>query len=272
MNVKFDYLLVLGTSGTGKTTLAKTIVKDLKDQAYKVLVFDPNRQWGDLCDQEVGPEELAFGITRIAKPLLWERKTGVLIVEDLGFTLQQLQAALKISLTKAKNMIRLILENARKYGLKVIIIAHRLSTDEIDTVMFQQFDAYAIFRVPLTTYGKKLIKENLGIQPDDILELPKYHYIAYNGGHIFKGKVEPLKSHVELEQNRNFQVHYLLSKYETNAEKVLILKVHLGLSHRQISKILGLTYDQVKSYCTLLRKRGVDIPDGRRKNYANIIF
>ena len=84
-------------------------------------------EWADLCDQEVGPEELAYGLTRIAKPLLYEKKTGVLIVEDLGFTLQQIQAALKVSLAKAKNMLRIVLENARKYGLRVILVSHRLA-------------------------------------------------------------------------------------------------------------------------------------------------
>lgn len=272
MEIDFNYLLVLGTSGTGKTTLAKTIVKELRDQGNKVLVFDPNRQWGDLCTDEIGPEELAYGLTRIAKPLLWERKTGVLVVEDLGFTLQQIRAALKISLKRAKDMLKVLLENARKYGLKVIFIAHRLSSDEIDTIMFQQFDAYLLFKVPLTNYSKKLIRENLKIDPDKIQSLEKFHYIQHNGGHISTGIVKPLESHQKLENDKNFQVHYLLSKYETNGEKVLILKVHLGLRHKKIAEILGLTYDQVKSYCTALRKRGVNIPDGRRRNYTNLIF
>jgi len=127
VELHFNYLLVLGTSGTGKTTLAKTIVKQLKDEGCKAITFDPNRQWSDISDEEIGPEELAYGLTRIAKPLLYEKKTGVLIVEDLGFTLQQIQAALKVSLAKAKNMLRIVLENARKYGLRVILVSHRLA-------------------------------------------------------------------------------------------------------------------------------------------------
>ena len=40
----FNYLLVLGNSGQGKTTYAKTVVKSLKDKGFKVYAFDPNRQ------------------------------------------------------------------------------------------------------------------------------------------------------------------------------------------------------------------------------------
>jgi len=134
------------------------------------------------------------------------------------------------------------------------------------------FDAYCVFRTPLTDYGKKLIGSRLGIDANEVLGLENFHYVKYNGGHITREIVEPLESHVQLENDRNFQVHYLLSKYETNAEKVLILKVHLGMKHKQIMEILGLSYDQVKTYCCMLRKRGVAIPDARRKDYANIIF
>jgi DNA-directed RNA polymerase specialized sigma24 family protein len=248
-DLNFDYLLIIGNSGMGKTQLAKNIAMQLKQKGFKIIVADPNREWSDLQDQEIGAPELADAITKIAKPLLFEKREGLLVIEDIGFSLAQIQSVLNIPLTKAKNYISLILENARKYRLKIIITAHRLNPNEIDSIMFQQFDKVICFKFPLTPYSKKLLA-SINIDHTKIPNLQKLQYLSDNAIH----EVPIVQSHINIENAQDFTVRQILSQCKNNREKVAVLKITLGMSHNQIAGILGITYDMVKTYCYRIRK------------------
>lgn len=274
------YMLALGNSRHGKTTYSKTYVKSLKNQGVQVLVCDPNREWSDLADVDIGPTELFQGITRIAKPLLFERKEGILVIEDIGLTLQSMaialfNAATNYHINKCKEAIKLILENAAKYRLKVLIIAHRLVPTEIDETMWKQFDTKIIFNTPLTKYGKILISFD-GLNPEEVESKKKYHYIksSIEEG-VSEGVVKPLGSHVKIENDRNFQVRFMLKKLKTNAEKVAFLQMHLNMNTARIAETLEISENAVYVYRSRLRRWGLEVPDKRSKNLdelKNLLF
>lgn len=273
------YKLVLGNSRTGKTTYAKTYVKSFKDKGVKVLVCDPNREWSDLADVDVGPTELFQAITKIAKPLLFERKEGILVIEDIGLTLQSMAMALfnknsEYHINKCKEAVKLILENAAKYRVKVMIIAHRLVPTEIDETMWKQFDTKVVFATPLTRYGKVLTTFS-GLDPEEVEHMKRFNYFKLSEEGITKGVVERFASHVRIENDRNFQVRFMLKKLNTNAEKVAFLKIHLSMTPKQIADTLDISLEMVYTYCARLRKWGLDIPHGNRKNLdelKNLLF
>ncbi|GAJ20295.1 unnamed protein product, partial [marine sediment metagenome] len=113
-------------SGTGKTTYVKTLLNSLRWD--KLYLCDPNRQYADYTMSEnaeyISPNELKRALNVIGKRLLLTQKKGVLIIEDLNFTLTRLSETMEISIRRAKKIITLLLENLRKYDVKVIIIMH----------------------------------------------------------------------------------------------------------------------------------------------------
>lgn len=269
--MQFNYMSVVGNSGTGKTTFVKRLLNSLKyDQLY---LCDPNRQYGDYTSQDnatyISPEELRKAIDVIGKRLLLQQKRGVMVVEDMRFTLERLKEVLGVSLSKAKNIIKLLLENLRKYDIKTVIVMH-----EIDRAIVAKCDTLVFFQVPLSTYQIRTYSEIFKVDLKEVADLKPFHYLMKNGdGDPERGRVEKLESHEFIERDRSFMAKDLLAKCNSLAEKVLVLRLHLDLSNTEISNILNVQRNTVEVLVSRLRKRGIAIPDARRNlNLQNLAF
>lgn len=250
-----NYNFVLGNSGCGKTTLVKTIVEEYKkEQKVKVVVCDPNRSWSDLQDIELSPSDFLDAINKVGRPLIYKGEKAILILEDIGLLLHNVSMATGKPLYEVKNAFKLILENARKYGIRVIAIGHRLQSDEIDETLFQQFDTITAFKFPLTTHAKKLLKMR-DITPEMIEQLPKFEYWHVNGSAPEHGQVQPLASHIKIEGDRLFQTRMILKKCKSNPERVALLRGHLGFNNAEIAKVLKMNEKEVSVYLARVRKR-----------------
>ena len=268
--LKFNYLAVVGNSGTGKTTFVKRTVNALKwDMLY---LCDPNRQYADYTVNDnavyLSPSELKDALNMIGKKLLLTQKKGILIIEDLSFTLDRICETLQVPLSNAKHLIALLLENFRKYDVKVIVVMH-----DIDRDIIAKCDAKVFFQTPLNEYKIRQYSKLLNLDLSEIVNLPKFAYLSKNGGDIEKGFVEPLASHVEIERDKSFMVKELLTRCHSLPEKVLVLRLHVGLINSQIAKMLNVDSHTVENRITELRKRGIIIPDARHSfRLENLAF
>ena len=266
----FNYMLVLGLSGMGKTTFVKHLLNSLKD--FKKYIVDPNYQYSDIEEAEfIGAEDLFNALNTIAKPLLFRGQRGILVIEDFGFTIQQLAYAKNKPISKVKHVIKLILENARKYRLKVVIVAHQLKSEEIEPYMLPFFDTVVFFKTPITNYAKRILKY-YGVVVDTY-NLNPYEYYIYNihTKELMRGKVSKLESHELVEKSGDFQIRRLLSMVKTKTQAVAVLKLHLNLSDEEIARILGISVNHVRVYKTRLRKYGIKIPLENKNNIREII-
>lgn len=258
---KFNYLAVVGNSGTGKTTLVKQILNSLKWDS--LFLCDPNRQYADYTINDnatyLSPSELHDALNRIGKKLLLQGKTGVLVIEDLGLTIQRITETLSVTEKKAKQLIALLLDNFRKYDVKVIVISQ-----DVDKDLIGKFDTKVFFQTPLNQYQVKKYGHDLDLNLNDVPMLPRFNYLLKSQEKIERGIVQPLESHQAIEKDKGFMVKEILAKCRSLPEKVLVLRLHLGLSNPEIAEKLSIQTDTVKEIVSRLRKRGLPIPDARK--------
>ncbi len=268
--MQFDYLAVIGNSGTGKTTFVKRLLNDLEyDRLYLV---DPNRQYADFTVTDkaeyISPSELKQAMNTIGKRLLLTQKKGVMVIEDLNFTLDRLSETMQISINRAKKIIFLLLENLRKYDVKVIVVMH-----DVDRDIVAKCDTKIFFQTPLTNYKVRQYSNMYSMDMNRVLTLPKFNYLLKNGGDAETGHVEPLESHEQIEKDKGFMVKEMLSKCRSLAEKVLVLRYHLQLKNPEISEMLNIQTETVEVVVSRLRKRGIPIPDARKSfRLENLAF
>lgn len=265
----FNYLAVVGNSGTGKTTYVKTLLNSLDyDQLY---ICDPNRQYGDFIDQNatyITPNELKAALNVIGKRLLLRQKKGVLVIEDMNFTLSRLSETLQISRNKAKKIIYLLLENLRKYDVKVILVLHDIERDLVG-----KCEAKVFFQVPLSQYKVRQYTKIFGLDMNEVVSMPAYHYIMKNGHEAERGQIEVLESHQQIESDKSFMIKDVLRKCRSLVEKVLVLRFHLELKNMEIAETLNIDIHTVENLVWRLRKRGIPIPDARKSfRLENLAF
>jgi ABC-type dipeptide/oligopeptide/nickel transport system ATPase component len=267
---KFNYLAIVGNSGTGKTTKAKTVINaTAHDMLY---LCDPNRQYADYTNNGkavyISPSELKNSLNLIGKKLLLQQKKGVLIIEDLGLTLDRICETLQIPLRRAKHLIGLLLDNFRKYDVKVIVVSH-----DIDKDLIGKFDVKIFFQTPLSNYAIRKYSKLLGCDLSEIPNLPKYSFFLKNGEKVEYGTVKPLESHQAIERDKSFMVREILAKCRSLPEKVLVLRLHVGLANPEIARNLNVETQTVEVIISRLRKRGIPIPDARRSfRLENLAF
>lgn len=257
----FSYLAVVGNSGTGKTTYVKTMLNAIKwDQLY---VVDPNRQYGDFMREDnaayITPNELKAALNVIGKKLLLTQKKGILVIEDLNFTLSRLSETLQISTNKAKNILYLLLENLRKYDVKVILVMH-----DIDRDLVGKCDTKVFFQVPLSNYKVREYSAVFGMDMNEVVRLPHYSYVSKNGSEMERGHIEALESHEQIEKDKSFMIRDILSKCRSLSEKVLVLRYHLEMKNTEIASRLNINTNTVEVIVSRMRKRGIPIPDARK--------
>ncbi len=266
----FNYLAVVGNSGTGKTTFVKTLLNSLEwDQLY---VCDPNRQYGDFMLEDnvtyITPNELKGALNVIGKRLLLMQKKGLLVIEDMNFTLNRLSEVLQISVNKAKKIIYLLLENLRKYDVKVVLVMH-----DIDRDLVGKCDTKVFFQVPLSQYKVRQYGKIFGIDMNDVVRLARFNYISKNGSELETGQIEVLESHEQIEKDKSFMIKDILRKCRSLAEKVLVLRFHLELKNGEIAETLNIDVHTVENLVWRLRKRGIPIPDARKSfRLENLAF
>lgn len=267
---KFNYLGIVGNSGTGKTTLAKQQINALvPDMLY---LCDPNRQYADYTVNDnavyISPGELRDALNMIGKKLLLQGKKGVLVIEDLGLTIQRITETLNCTEKKAHQLIGLLLDNFRKYDVKVIVIMQ-----DIDKELIGKFDAIAFFQLPLGTYAIKKFSKILNCDLKEIPELPRYAYFLKTSESVGYGTVKPLASHQAIERDKGFMVNEILAKCRSLPEKILVLRLHLGLKNPEIAQKLNVETHTVETEIYRLRQKGIPINDGRKSfRLENLAF
>lgn len=270
MEQKFDYMAVIGNSGTGKTTLVKTMLNSLKwDKLYLV---DPNRQYAEYIETEkaeyITPNELKAALNIIGKRLLLKQQKGIMVIEDMNFTLSRLQETLGISLNHAKKIIGLLLENLRKYNVKVILVLH-----EIDRELIGKCDLKVFFQTPMSQYQIRQLTNLYGVPMSEVVTLQKFNYLSKNGSEVERGKIEVLESHMQIEKDKSFMIRDVLRKCRSLAEKVLVLRFHLEMRNNEIADTLKVDLHTVENLVWRLRRRGIPIPDARRNfRLENLAF
>jgi len=269
--MQFNYCAVIGNSGTGKTTYVKTLLGSVSyDELY---LCDPNRQYGDFISQDhaayISPNELKGALNLLGKRLVLQQKRGILVIEDLRFALDRLSEVLGISLRKAEGIIKLLLENLRKYDVKVVLVTH-----EIDRDLVAKCDTKVFFQVPLSSYKIRQYTKLFEVDMSEVTTLKPFHYIMKNGDLTpQKGYVEKLASHEQIERDKSFMIKDLLEKCNSLAEKVLVLRFHLDFGNMKVAEILNIDRHTVENLVWRLRKRGIPIPDARRNlNLQNLAF
>ena len=259
--LKFNYLAVVGNSGTGKTTFVKETLNALKWDS--LFLCCPNRQYADYTIKDnavyLSPSELKDSLNHIGKKLLLQGKKGVLVIEDLSLTLNRIAENLSCTEKKAKQLIALLLENFRKYDVKVIVIMH-----DIDKDLIGKFDAKVFFQTPLTQYQVKKYSVELGFSFLEVPILPKYTYVIKNGEKVEHGTIKPLESHQAIERDKSYGANEILTKCRSLPEKVLVLRLHLGFNNAQIADKLNVQRSTVDETISRLRKRNLAIPDARK--------
>lgn len=260
MCANFNYAAIIGNPGTGKTTFAKTLLNGLVWD--RLFLVDPNRQYSDYTMNQnatyISPQELRGAMNIIGKKLLLQQKKGCLVIEDLKFTIDRLCETLQIKEKKAKNIITLLIENLRKYDVKIIVVMH-----DVDLDIVQKCDFKVFCQLPLTSYKIREYSKLLGIDMNRVNGLAKYDYLSKNGGDIETGHIEPLESHMAIEKDKSFMVKELLAQCHSLAEKVLILRLHVELKNSEIAKTLNVDLHTVENLIWRLRKRNIPIPDAR---------
>ena len=268
--MEFNYLAVIGNSGTGKTTYVKRLLNSMEWD--KLYLCDPNRQYAEFLNEGnaeyITPNELKGALNIIGKRLLLMQKKGVMVIEDMNFTLSRLQETLQISRNRAKKIIFLLLENLRKYGVKVILVMH-----DIDRDLVGKCDLKVFFQVPLSQYKTRQYSKLFGIDMNEVVSLPQFNYLSKNGAETERGHVEALQSHTEIERDKSFMIKDMLRKCRSLPEKVLLLRYHLELKNYEIAKMLNVEINTVEVVVSRLRKRGIPIPDARRSfRLENLAF
>lgn len=267
--MKYNYCAIIGNSGTGKTTWLK---RELATLPYDMAYFcTPNREYGDLTGdraQYIGPVELQNAINFIGKKLLFQKKKGVLVIEDLGLTIRDLSEVLKVTEKKAKRIITLLLENLRKYDVKILIAMH-----DIDEDIVGKCDLKVFFQVPFNDYKIRKYSAIYGLDLREIRNLPKYHYVIKNGSEeVVKACVLELKSHKAIENDKQGLVNERLKECGSLRAKILVLRNQGQQRNYDIAKTLNIERHTVETEIWKIRKRGIAIPDGRRSFLENLAF
>jgi len=266
----FNYMAVIGNSGMGKTTMVKTILRQTKYD--KLYLVDPNRQYSDFVRDDnaeyITPSELKTALNVIGKRLLLTQKKGIMVIEDLAFTLNRLCETLAINQNQAKKLIYLLLENFRKYDVKVIVVMH-----DVDRDIVAKCDTKVFFQTPISQYKVRQLTSLYGVPMQEVLALQKFQYISKNGGDVERGKIEALASHMEIERDKSFMIRDVLRQCRSLAEKVLVLRFHLQLRNTEIAQNLSIDLHTVENLVWRLRKRGIPIPDMRKSfRLENLAF
>lgn len=214
------------------------------------------------------PGELKAALNVIGKRMLLTQKKAVLVIEDLSFTIERLAESLQISSCKAKKIIFLLLENLRKYDVKVIVVMHDIDADIVVKCDFKVF-----FQVPLTTYKAKVYSALFSLDMTEIKTLPQYQYVCKGRTETQRGTVTALESHAAIEKDKSFMVKEMLGKCRSLVEKVLVLRLHLEMANSEIAKTLNLELHTVENLVYKIRKRGIAISDARRNfRLENLAF
>lgn len=262
--IEFNYLAIIGNSGTGKTNFAKTVINQTP---YDMLYLcDPNRQYADYTVNDnasyISPSELKDALNLIGKRLLLQQKKGILVIEDLNLTISRISETLGCTEKHAKQLIALLLENFRKYDVKVIVILHDLNDTEINKLV-EKCDTKVFFQTPLSTYQINKYTKELGFSLLEVPVMPKFTYVMKQGDNVTHNTTKALESHMAIEHDKGFMVKELLAKCRSLPEKVLVLRLHVGLKNSEIAQQLDVQRSTIDETVSRIRKRGIPIKDAR---------
>jgi DNA helicase HerA-like ATPase len=172
-----DISMVVGMRGTGKTVLAKHLTKQYIEKGIKVMIYDPNNEYGDLeekhasfiVERYVPKETLSMEEFNNFVIKAWDRYIVVLLEEvDLYAPTHQI----------SKPFQRLI-SLGRHRHIGIIAVTRRIA--EVHKLLCSQARNWFIFRTILPNdidYMRKFVGDVVKNAPN----LKDYHFIYWSHG------------------------------------------------------------------------------------------
>jgi len=257
-------VIVIGASGTGKTTLVKEVI--LNSDFNKVVVFSLTRQFKDLqvfhgLTVEYYDDVEAFK-KYITKRIVIDYIKGyntAIVVDDLN----------RLVAEKGKEVmecLNIALTNVRKYKGKVFIICHEIE-DVSDILRHMGASAsvntWFLSRLAVSEYRARSIPRRLGI-PElreafrRVRDLDTGEFIMVNRDmhRIIEVHVEPLPSHIAVEECRSWIIVEYTAKDMRLSDLIVAFRREYGLHYKEIAELLGTTPKYVSKVLAHARRTG----------------
>lgn len=263
-------MVVLGASGTGKTTFVKLLA--LNNNFNKVVVCSWTRQFKDLQlihNREVTYVEAKDLMEYIASDIELDYILGknvLIVIEDFNRTVEVAKHKMGMSMRRIIEYFNTAITNIRKYGAKLVIIAHDIK--ELKPILDHMgasanLDTWIIFRLAVTPQRARSIAKRLGFEglykaltEANRLSIGEFNVVSRYSSTVISGKVDMLPSHDAVEKCRL----WLLAEADIKTKKDLIVflkKRYPKLSYRDIARLTGFSEKYVAKVLSIARAKGL---------------
>jgi len=183
MNRKASGIIILGYTGTGKTTFAKELARKELKKGGRVLVVSPDpMEWNSLNEIEISELRIFNGIAKIVyekdilQPIFDNFYNGLIIFDDyrvFGITANSKEGALMLNFLRRK----------RQFMRDIVFVAHGF-TEIIPTALYTNATYIVLFET----------KDNINTARNALLNFKamQHHQTAVNR----LTKTEPVKNYM----------------------------------------------------------------------------
>jgi len=257
-------VLILGTTGIGKTALARDIIKYLGEK-YTVISVSPTIEY---VAEYIEPKE--FNAEKLKSILLknvFKKKQTLVIFDDFNLS--------KLENPRFEEEVNVALLNVRKFKARAIIVAHSL--EDINKI-YRNYATWSSFRdiylgrLSLTPQKVSVMAKRLGITDIEIVKEMKKLPIIKDKFFIH---LKPWKNYYEWYQVKSEGTYdialvmiEILQKTNGSVKAKIITLAKIGLSYRDISEILDVSWKYTAKVMSIARKKGI-LPNYRPRKKKN---
>lgn len=258
--------VVLGASGTGKTTLAKILA--LRGGFNKVVAIAWTRQYRDLelihgLELEyIEPQRMIEYLNSGLELDYLMGKTTLIIVEDFNRTIEVLRHNYGYSRKRIMEEFTTVVTNIRKYAAKLLIIAHDVS--ELNPILEHMgaaatIDTWYLTRLAVSPQKAKSLEAKLGLHGlarellnARNLEVGEY-IVVRRDGETKKLRLEKLPSHDAIEKARTWIL--VEADIRTKKDMIMFLKRRYPqLTYKDIARLTGFSEKYCSKIVSLVNK------------------